>query len=45
MQGFLLVSLRTLMGSTEDALDIVRAVDKVHQAYKPATLGCEAAIN
>ena len=37
--------LRTLMGSTEDALDIVRAIDKVHQAYKPATLGGEAAIN
>ncbi len=37
--------LRTLMGSTEDALDIVRAIDKVYQAYKPATLGGEAAIN
>ena len=37
--------LRTLMGSKKDALDIVRAIDKVHQAYKPATLGGEAAIN
>ena len=37
--------LRTLMGSKEDALDIIRAIDKVHQAYKPATLGGEAAIN
>ena len=37
--------LRTLMGSKEDALDIVRAIGKVHQAYKPAVLGSEAAIN
>jgi dTDP-4-amino-4,6-dideoxygalactose transaminase len=37
--------MRTLMGSKEDALDIVRAIDKVHQAYKPAVLGGEAAIN
>ena len=36
--------LRTLMGSREDALDIVGAIDKVHQAYKPAAEG-KAAIN
>ena len=28
---------RVLMGSEEDTLDIVRAVEKVHQAYKPRT--------
>ena len=36
--------LRTLMGNREDALDIVGAIDKVHQAYKPAAEG-KVAIN
>ncbi len=31
--------LRTLMGSEEDTLDIARAVEKIHEVFKPAAKG------
>ncbi|MDA1315806.1 MAG: DegT/DnrJ/EryC1/StrS family aminotransferase [Acidobacteria bacterium] len=37
--------LKTLMGSAEDTLDVVRAIEKVHAAYKPIEAGTGVSVN
>ena len=33
---------RTLMGTTEDTLDIVKAIRKIHEVYKPVAPGSKS---
>ena len=37
--------LKTLMGGEEDTLDVVRAIEKVHAAYKPIEAGAGVSVN